>query len=114
MTNELWVCIACSQFVRHHHNLQSLLLSFPPTSQISSSLSYPHSNLLLLPCHCSVLHPGVLAGGGLVFDGVDFQEVVEDDEEHGEGAEKDRESVQAAVRYHLWRFEGHAMVKSGL
>ena len=43
--------------------------------------------------------------------GVDFEEVVEDDEEHGAAAEEDGERVQVVVGYHfggvrLWMGEG--------
>lgn len=35
--------------------------------------------------------------------GVDFEEVVEDYEEHGDAAEEEREGVEPVVRYHCER-----------
>ena len=43
------------------------------------------------------------AGADVVVHGVDFEEVVEDDEEHGHRAEEEGEAVQARVGYHrVW------------
>lgn len=39
-------------------------------------------------------------GGGVFFDGVNFEKMVDDDEEHGEAAEKDGEGVEVVVGDH--------------
>jgi hypothetical protein len=79
-------------FIRRPAPQRTLLHSRIP--RMRSGLHCPHPDLVVRQTSSD-------GGGVAVATGVDFEEVVEDDEEHGEGAEEDREGVEGRVGDHL-------------
>jgi hypothetical protein len=80
-------------FIRRPTHQRTLLHTRIP--RMRSGLHCPHPDLVVRQTSSD-------GGGGVaVAAGVDFEEVVEDDEEHGEGAEEDGEGVEGRVGDHL-------------
>jgi len=55
----------------------------------------------------------LLLGRRLRILGIDFEKVVQDDEEHGYGAEKEREGVKLGIGYHGGNGKGTLVAISG-
>jgi len=75
------------------------------TKKLQRNSTFPLHGFLL-----PLLRIGLLLFGRLWILGIDFEKVVQDDEEHGYGTEEEREAVKVWVGYHGWSGKGALMV----